>query len=296
MMERHSRRRLLALALFGAGMYGLGLETPRILRLFERDHLGEAARAVIPDAPVWTGMTLGQAMVRLVAGGVIDPNKMAATYERRGGLPGWAAQALKAASPEAVVLSPRTAPVLLNLLWALGLANRMEANATSRLAGPDGAGFASTGGWTLGRAETGGGYFNTVAAVPLTPSQEARVVAIADATYRPCCDNSAFFQDCNHGSAMLGLIQLAVAHGLSDDAVWRLAKAANGLWYPEQYVEMAVWFREYEGTAWAAVEPRRALGREMSSLTAWRRTVHDRLVRDGLIAEQRPSGGGGCAV
>ncbi len=296
MMASLSRRRLITLALYGAGMYGLGLETPRILRLFERDHLGEAARAVIPDTPAWTGMTLGPAIVRLVEADVIDPDKMSTAYAGRGGLPAWAAQALKAASPEAVVLSPQTAPVLLNLLWALGLANRMEANAASRLAAADGGSFASTGGWTLGRAERGGDYFNTVAAVPLTPEQEARVVAIADATYRPCCDNSAFFQDCNHGSAMLGLIQLAVAHGLGDDDVRRLAKVANGLWYPEQYVEMALWFRLYEDAAWGEVDPRRALGREMSSLTGWRREVHDRLVRDGLIAERRRPGGGGCAV
>lgn len=289
-------RRTALTAVFGGAMYGLGFATPGFLRLLERDVFAPALQAVIPDQPYWTGMTFGRSLVRLVDGGVIAPEKIDRHFARRGGLPAWAAQALRAASPEAIVLSAATAPVLLILLWALGLANRMDANRRGPLAGADGARFASTGGWRLGRGASGGRYFNSVAALPLSPDQERTVRRVADNTYRPCCDNSAFFQDCNHGSAMLGLIELAVGHDLPEDEIWQLAKVANGLWYPQQYVELAIWFREYEGKDWATVEPQRVLGAEFSSLSGWRRRVHQRLVADGLVAEARPPQGSGCAA
>ena len=40
------------------------------------------------------------------------------------------------------------------------------------------------------------------------------VISIAKNAYRSCCDNSTFFQDCNHGWALLGLLQLGAGQGL----------------------------------------------------------------------------------
>src|SRR3546814_2132150 len=76
----------------------------------------------------------------------------------------------------------------------------MSANESSPMNGDSLYNFASTGGWTLGKEQNGGAYFNKFRIVELTPEQVALVTQVAKSTYRPCCNNSTFFQDCNHGS------------------------------------------------------------------------------------------------
>ena len=36
---------------------------------------------------------------------------------------------------------------------------------------------------------------------------------IAKGIYRPCCNNSTYFPDCNHGMAMLGLLVPSLTRG-----------------------------------------------------------------------------------
>src|SRR3546814_21071392 len=79
--------------------------------------------------------------------------------------------------------------------WPLGLANYMSANESSPMNGDSLYNFASTGGWTLGKEQNGGAYFNKFRIVELTPEQVALVTQVAKSTYRPCCHNSTFFQD-----------------------------------------------------------------------------------------------------
>src|SRR5487761_342568 len=45
----------------------------------------------------------------------------------------------------------------------------------------------------------------------MSDDEQAMVLDLATHTFRPCCDNSTFFQDCNHGSALLGLLELAAS-------------------------------------------------------------------------------------
>jgi hypothetical protein len=44
--------------------------------------------------------------------------------------------------------------------------------------------------------------------IPLTAEQQALVEEVAAEIYRPCCNNSTLFPDCNHGMAMLGFLEL----------------------------------------------------------------------------------------
>src|SRR3546814_19376416 len=85
--------------------------------------------------------------------------------------------------------------------------------------------FASTGGWTLGKEQNGGAYFNKFRIVELTPEQVALVTQVAKSTYRPCCNNSTFFQDCNHGSALLGLLHLGASQGLTENELYQAASS-----------------------------------------------------------------------
>ncbi len=135
--------------------------------------------------------------------------------------------------------------------------------------------FASTGGWTLGRASNGYVYFDQIDAVRLTPVQEAKALEVAMNTYRPCCDNSTFFQDCNHGSALLGLIELGASQGASVDLLFRIARVANSYWFTSQYAMTAMYFTSLRQQPWRAVSPRLVLGPEYSSLSGWQRNVAD---------------------
>jgi hypothetical protein len=99
----------------------------------------------------------------------------------------------------------------------------MSTNKTSPVNGVSLFNLPSTGGWTLGKEENGGAYFNEFRIVELTPEQEALVTRIAKNTYRPCCNNSTFFQDCNHGSALLGLLELGASQGLTADELYQEA-------------------------------------------------------------------------
>ena len=192
-------------------------------------------------------------------------------------------------------LTRENAALYVNILWPLGLANHMNANARSPLNGPSLATFASTGGWNLGKAANGGEYFNPLPIVELTPEQEALVTKVARNTYRPCCDNSTFFQDCNHGSALLGLLELGAAQGLSEDELFREAVAFNSFWFPDTYVRTALYFKAVEGKDWVDVAPRIVMSTSYSALRPWQTNVQTALARiPNLIPEEQ--GGAGCGT
>jgi hypothetical protein len=295
-MIKKTRRQLLAgIALIGGG-YGLGLATPRISSYVEQAPFRRAMAAVLPSDPIATGLDIGPPVAKLVEAGAINRDKFVKVHESRGPVPDWVLQALDG-KPQELILSVNRAPFNLNLLWPLGLATKASFNANSPLRGNNLANFASTGGWTLGREDNGAVYFNAVETLSLTPDQADLVRRLADNVFRPCCGNTAFFQDCNHGSAMLGLMELAAADGRSAAEIMKLAKTANGFWYPQEYVQIALYFDTVEDLPWTAVPADRALSAEFSSVQGFRSTVLAALAHRGLLARE-PSrrGGSGCAA
>jgi len=301
-----SRRRVLlgGAALFGtgvvagtAGALGWAAQSSVFrdwMRRRGRAALSALAAEVIPVAGVVLPVSFGDSVWRLVQGGAIVPAKLDRLYAARGGLPRWARTLLSEGSADPIRVSAETAPVLLDLLWPLGLANRAAFNERSPLNGPGLGRFASTGGWTLG-TRPGGELFNTVEAVHLDAARERVVVAAARKSFRPCCDNSAFFQDCNHGSALLGLYQLAAAQGASSADLFRIGKLANSYWYPQHYLAAAIYFRRVEELGWTEVDPARLMGRRYSSASGWRRNIDARLRAVGL-RPANDSSAGGCAI
>ncbi len=219
----------------------------------------------------------------------MDPGKFQRLYERRGGLPTWVARLFAAPSTEPITFSARTAPYLLNLLWPLGLATKTAFNDKSPLASVQLPFFASTGGWRLGKSDKGDVYFNRVETMRLDAAQESLVLEAARRTFRPCCDNSAFFQDCNHGSAMLGLFELAAAQGATIEALYRTGVAANAHWYPREYIATASYFRAVEDRPWHRVPPEIVLSKRFSSASGWRENV-------GPHVRGNKAPGGGCGI
>jgi hypothetical protein len=152
--------------------------------------------------------------------------------------------------------------------------------------------FASTGGWTLGTKQPGELY-SSVSMLSLTQEQQAFVAEASANTYRPCCGNSTAFADCNHGMAMLGLYELMAAQGASLEEMYRAAKYFNAFWFPQQAVNLALYFEGTTGQSFAEVEPRIILSQQYSSGSG-AGTVQQWLVENGKL-EQLPSGGN-CGV
>jgi hypothetical protein len=272
-----------------------------------------------PAAGFQSRIALGDTLPRLVAAGVLDPEKLAAAYASRAVVPHHGlADLLVARLPHpAEVSAPSLAPELLNslrwpatrpitldrdnaafylmALWPVGLANRMRANERSPINGPYLERFASTSGWILGGERNGAAYFNRYPIVPLSPEQEARVVRVAETVYRPCCDNSSFYQDCNHGSAMLGLIELGVAQGLGERELYREALMFNAYWFAENYAKTALYFKLFRALDWAEVDPEVATSYPYSALRPWQVNVESRLAK---VPDLLPLAGGqaGCSI
>lgn len=240
------------------------------------------------------GVSFGDAITKLVATGAIDKDKFMKLYETRT-LSDEFKALLDKPSDTSIVVTKDNSGVILNLLWPLGIANKT--NVLSQ--GPMGTeyakevgNFASTGGWTLGKQD-GGKLFNKFPIVSLTSEQEILVSEISQNIYRPCCGNSTYFPDCNHGAAMLGFIELAVAQGMPKDEIYKKALVLNSYWFPQTYVELATYFKEIKNTPWNKVDPKLVLGIDYSSGQG-SQAINEDLSAKGLIPQV--SGGGSCGV
>lgn len=254
-----------------------------------------AVAAVLPKDGFQSKIVLGDSIVRLVEAGVIDTEKFLAIYKDSGGLPRELKDVLEKPSDKPILLTAANAPYYVNLLWPIGLSNYMEGNRQGSIGGESVFGFASTGGWTIGTAENGGSYFNKFTIVPLTPDQEALVIKIAQNSYRSCCDNSTFFQDCNHGSALLGLLALGASQGLSEEELWKEALAFNSFWFPDTYISTALYFKAVKNTEWKDVDASVVMGKEYSSGSGSYR-IKSEIARIPNLIPQQGSGGANCGA
>ena len=92
----------------------------------------------------------------------------------------------------------------------------------------------------------------------LTPEQQTLVEKVAKNIYRPCCDNSTYFPDCNHGMAMLGLLELMASRGVSEADMYKFTLEVNTLWFPSQYAAIKTLFVS-KNIDWNTVDPKKIL-------------------------------------
>jgi hypothetical protein len=240
--------------------------------------------------------TYGDIGPKLIEAGAFDLDQFAELYSSRGApLSAEQIRLLEEGSDQPITINRENANFLLNLFWALGLTNanpildsgplvqNSQGNITT---------FASTGGWTLATKPIPELYASTQILM-LTAEQQARVEEAATNTYRPCCNNSTLFADCNHGMAMLGLFELMASQGAGLDQLYEAAKYFNAFWFPQQTYELAVYFEATQSKHFAEIDGRTLVGAEYSSGRGWN-AVHQALVQNGRI-QQVPSGGG-CGV
>ncbi len=227
---------------------------------------------------------------KLIQAGVINQAKFESLYTDRGGLGEPEKKLLSGVDNGTIAINQDNAGFLLNLLWAFGLGNKNSILEKGPMQDPryGGAGkFASTGGWTLANDQAMN-HYSKHSLVKLTAEQQALVENVSANIYRPCCGNSTIFPDCNHGMAMLGLLELMAANGVSETEIYKTALAVNAYWFPSTYVTLAKYFNG-QGVSWEKVDPKIALSANYSSSAGYKKILSQ-------VEPAPTSGGGGCGV
>ncbi len=228
---------------------------------------------------------------KLIESGVIDKTKLAILYDQRGGLNEESRRLLYETDNGRLEINEKNASFLLNLLWALGLANQNpileEGPMVSPVYGSDAGQFASTGGWPLSKGKAMD-HYSRHSLLPLNSEQQKLVEKAAKNIYRPCCGNSTHFPDCNHGMAMLGLLELGASQGLNEDELYQMALQVNSYWFPDTYLIIASYFHQ-KGIAWNEVNPKEVLGSAYSSAQGYRQIL-------SAVEPEKIGGSGSCGV
>ncbi|KKP85587.1 MAG: hypothetical protein UR89_C0049G0004 [Candidatus Roizmanbacteria bacterium GW2011_GWA2_35_8] len=237
---------------------------------------------------------LGPKMISL---GVIDLEKFKQTYEKSAQpLTKEQLEILTKGSSKKIKIDRDNSYFLLNFFWAAGLANKSKALTEGDIV-KYGEGrvdnFASTGGWSLSKTQPMDYYANS-SLMPMTPEQETLVEKVASNIYRPCCNNSTAFPDCNHGMALLGVLQLMAGNGATEKQMFEAAKYYNAFWFPSNYYDLALYFKNKEGKKFSEIKAETVLGKDFSSSSGWQ-AAKEWLINKGIV-EQPPKTGGGCGV
>ncbi len=166
-----------------------------------------------------------------------------------------------------ITITRENAYFWVNTLWALGLTQKSDVldKGIMKTKYSDNLGnFASTGGWSLG-AKPAVKLYSSKDILGLTPAQQALVVKVSANIYRPCCGNPTSFPDCNHGMAILGLLELMASQGADEDQMYKAALAFNSYWFTNTYADLAYYFKTKENKDWSQVDAKRVLSAKYSS-------------------------------
>lgn len=177
--------------------------------------------------------TWGDLGIKMASVGVIDPEKFEALYAKRGELTDAEKQTLYGKDNKNLKINKKNAGFWLNVLWPLGLGNKndvLESGPMSQYG--DMGRFASTGGWILAKGNAMD-HYSRHRFIVLTEEQQKLVERVSKNVYRPCCRNSTYFPDCNHGMAMLGLLELMASQGVPEEEMYKVAEKVNSYWFPK---------------------------------------------------------------
>lgn len=294
---------LITLLIMAGGAYLFGKSFDVKLAATRKPFLGKLTPALTPKAgidedklrqrvlpaSVELPVTWGDLGRQLVSTGVIDEKKFRDLYDQRGGL-GDEEKLLIESGNGKLVINQNNSGTILNLLWALGLGNKNEVLEEGPMMDKQygGAGnFASTGGWSLARGETMN-HYSKHRFIELNSQQQEMAERVAKNIFRPCCDNSTYFPDCNHGMAMLALVELMAAQNVSEEDIYKYALLVNSYWFPDTYLNIAK-YKQTQGVIWEKVNQKEVLGADYSSATGYRRILSE-------IEPVKNQGGGGCGV
>ena len=246
--------------------------------------------SVIPPEGVELPIVWGSLGSQMVASGVIDGPQFESLYTQRGGLDEEMKSILYGQDNGKIKITSQNSGFLLNIFWALGLGNKNSILEEGPMSDPryGGAGnFASTGGWTLAKGETMT-HYSKYNFISLTLEQQQLTERVSQGIYRPCCGNATYFPDCNHGMAMLGLLELMASQGVSEKDMYKIALGVNSYWFPDTYLTIAKYLQEKKNISFSEADPKEILGKNYSSGSGFA------AIRQQVAPVQ--GGGGSCGV
>jgi hypothetical protein len=291
---------LLIIYLLGLGSgYGLwGLPTPEEKAAkTQEEEMMKIMEQVRPVNGYTAPVRFGSMGPQMIAAGVFDISEFEKVYKQANQpLNEQQMAVLKESSDSQVVFNSQTAYFLLNYFWAVGLSNKnpiLDNGPIQQYSQGKVENYASTGGWSLAKKPLKEIY-SALPLIPLTAEQQKNLEEAAQAVYRPCCDNPTHFPDCNHGMAMLGLLELMASQDATVDQMLETAKHANAYWYPTQTMEQAIFFKTAMDTDYKDVDARLILGPKYSSGSGFQ-ALHQYLGQNNLLP-QSPNSGGSCGV
>ena len=232
----------------------------------------------------------GNLGVRMVEAGVIDKEKLESLYVNRGGIGEYEKKLFEGSDNGNLKMTSENSGFILNLLWALGIGNKNDILENGPMSDPRYGGadrFASTGGWTLADGSPMNHYSRHSFFV-LTPEQQKLVEEVSKNVYRPCCDNPTHFPDCNHGMAMLGLLELMASQGISEEEMYKTALNVNSYWFPDNYLVISEYFKK-RGIGLDRVGPKEILGAKYSSGSGYQKIL-------AAVEPIRQQGGSSCGA
>ena len=229
---------------------------------YELLDLSKLSEKVLPEEGYELPISWGNIGPLLLDIGVIDNSK----FEKIMELSDEQREILTKGGGKLITIDSENSRFVVNMLWALGLAQKSKVYEEGPMGKEykDKAGnFSSTGGWTLGKLSATS-YLGKYNIVDLSKDQQDKVAGIAKNVYRPCCGNSTWFPDCNHGMAALGAIELMVVEGVSEEEIYDNLLVLNSFWFPQNYLTVATHFAR-QGVDWENVDTKLVLGQEYSS-------------------------------
>src|SRR3989338_2249478 len=247
-------------------------------------------KAVLPAEGVILPVKWDDLGAQMIKAGVIDADKFEGNYNDQNKLSEESRSLLYGSDNGNIKITKENSGILLNLLWALGLGNKntiLEKGPMSDEKYGGAGGFASTGGWTLAKENTMN-HYSKHGFISFAPEQQQLVERVSWNIYRPCCGNPTYFPDCNHGMAMLGLLELMASQGVNEVDMYKTALVVNSFWFPETYINLAKYF-ESQGTSWGKVDPKKVLGADYSSASGYRNILNK-------IQQIQQQSSGGCGV
>ena len=181
--------------------------TGRIVSSEDLDY-DQLSQIVTPQEGKEVDVNWGDMGRKLIESGAIDYD---AFKERYDGLDEEQLAVLNVENMESITFNTENIQFWTNVLWSLGLTQEskvltegpMEQNKEETPI----ENYASTAGWTLG-SKPAMELYNSSKLIELTQEQDELVYKIAENIFRPCCGNDTAFPDCNHGMAVLGLLEL----------------------------------------------------------------------------------------
>ncbi len=244
---------------------------------------------VFPESGITLPVSWGDIGPKLIALGVIDETK----FRKAVKLTADQEEILTKGTDRKISIDRSNGQFVVDMLWALGLAQKSVVYETGPMGKEykkDAGNFASTGGWSLARGDAMQ-YLSRFDLIALTQEQQQRVGEIAQNVYRPCCGNSTWFPDCNHGMAALAAIELMVAAELDEKEIYRNLLALNTYWFSDTYVTIATHFAR-SGISWNDVDAKMILGKEYSSAKGAQAIAK----KVGPLPYKPQQQGGGCGA